>query len=174
MPRRLISGLVDRLRIIGPVIALGLASFFTGSALAGTVYVGTELPRKTMVAGDGRIHKVRVYVDNSENEPVGISGTNWGVQVNPLRFGNVSVSVPDNPSLTEGDLWKDILLMNNVIDTTPDEMGYLGPNARGPPHFGQPDAHGRGLLKKFHLLLNQIFLRLEALAQVTGLFMTKR
>lgn len=148
MGRRLISRLADIVRGVGKVAVLGTALYNAGSALAQTVYVGTELPRKTMVAGDGRTHTVEVYVDNTENEPEGVSGTTWEVRLNPSHFENVFVSVPDNPSSTEGDFWKDISLLFNTLDPDAGEDGWLRPNARGPRDTGQPYAHGKGFLEE--------------------------
>ena len=134
---------------IGVLAFAGVSLFSRNYALAQrrTVYVATELPRKTLVSGSDRNYKVRVYVDNSLNEPNGISETTWAVQIPSSRFDSVFVNVPANPSQSEGDIWFGIPLMNNILDTTQDANGLLDPNGRGTP-TGSEYAHWRGFVEE--------------------------
>ena len=54
MKRRLISGLVEKMKKVGSVVGLGVTLYFAGSTNAGEpgkIVVTSQLPRKTLVAG---------------------------------------------------------------------------------------------------------------------------
>jgi len=117
-------------------LVLAGASLFAGNsalAQAGMIYVKTELPRKTMVAGDGRTHRVNVEVDSTGVPTKKIRDADWKFWYNEAHFDFVDARKPSetNPSDNPNDFFYDFFMDPswNFVDNTP-VGGFLDANAR--------------------------------------------
>ncbi len=97
------------------------------------VRAGTELPRKTFVAGSDRVYRMNTFLDASTlPDGKGVSGSEWMVNVHPSVFNSAYALRPDNPSEKEGDFWKDQpLVLANVTPIPNETTGDFSSNKRG-------------------------------------------